>query len=364
MISTLAVGRFRGAMSKVVETACADASLHLTRVGSIEEALAWGEENDPHSLLVDGSEVDIEHVCFGMRTNPRLAQVPILTLTFDPTELVFAETFNSGGDDVVNLRGGPGLAARLRRLPASNDVRPPASSERLALVVAADPSRRMVLARVLAGAGYAIQFAADPVEASHVAKKGGPHLFVLDTEPEGVRELITTWAPIEPNRLWIVSTPPRRIKDHLEWIGAIPNAAITDSFAPPENIVFLANELGRGLADDNRTSRRHLYGALVGFRCAGRDQDDYGLTYNISEGGLYVRSLAPPVEDRVWLELLPPRTDQRVRLEGKVCWRRAFGPSDQATVPPGFGVQISDGATADWEAWRRGYMALSASIGS
>lgn len=364
MISTLAVGRFRGAMSKVLETACEDAALELTRVASIDEALAWGEENEPHSLLVDGSEVDIENVCFGMRTNSRLARVPILTLTFEPTELVFAETFNSGGDDVVNLRAGPGLAARLRRLPVSNDIRPTASSAKLALVVAADASRRMVLARVLAGAGYAIQYAAHSVEAAQVAERGGPHLFVLDTEPDGVRELLTTWAPQDRNRLWIVSLPPRHIKDQLAWVNEIPNAAITDSFAPPENIVFLANELGRGQANDNRTSRRHLYGALVGFRCAGRDIDDYGLTYNISEGGLYVRSLAPPVEDRVWLELLPPRSEQRVRLEGRVCWRRAFGPSDQATVPPGFGVQISDGAAADWDAWRRGYMALSESIGS
>lgn len=364
MVSTLAVGRFRGSMSKVLAAGCQDANLDLVHVDSIGEALEWGEENSPHSLLVDGSEVDIEKVCFGMRTNPRLALVPILTLTFNPTELVFAETFNSGGDDVVSCRVGAGLGARLRRLPEVAEVRPPASSAKLALVVAGEPARRMVLARVLAGAGYAIQYAADVEEASQVAERGGPHLFVLDTEEDSVRDLVTTWAPQDVDRLWILSTPPRKMRAHISWIQDVPNAAITDSFAPPENIVFLANELGRGHANDNRTSRRLLYGALIGFRCAGREEDDHGLTYNISEGGLYVRSLAPPVEDRVWLELLPPRTDQRVRLEGRVCWRRGFGPSTEATVPPGFGVQISDGAKADWEAWKRGYQAMFESIGT
>jgi hypothetical protein len=50
-----------------------------------------------------------------------------------------------------------------------------------------------------------------------------------------------------------------------------------------------------------------------------------------------------------------------VRLEGVVQWRRPFGPNDQATVPTGFGFEITDGSRADRERYAEGYKALYAS---
>jgi hypothetical protein len=233
----------------------------------------------------------------------------------------------------------------------------------VALIVAADRARRVVLARVLGNAGYAIQFALGAEEAEKFARESTARLVVIDGELEGACEVMARAAPEKPDTLWILSAPPRRMRDCHVQLAQCPNAAVTDGYAPPENIVFLANELGRGKGNDQRSSKRLLYGTLVAFRCAGRDQDDYGLSYNISEGGLYVRSLAPPATDRVWLELTPPRTECRVRLEGRVCWRRGYGPSHMATVPPGFGIEISDGARADREAWAAGYASLAASVG-
>ncbi len=360
MGSILAVGRFRGASSRVLEQASRDVGMELERVQTVEEALQWCESHTPHSLLLDTEATDIEKACLGMRAQARHALIPILAVTPEVSELTFAEIFNCGGDDVVGARVSSGLSSRLRRLPDSPWQRPSESTQKVALIVAAERTRRVVLGRVLGNAGYAIQFAVDLAEAGAVARQSGPRLVVVDTTAPEVRELVEEQAPESRETLWIVSTPPRMVRQHADWIAPIPNAALTDSFAPPENVVFLANELGRGSANDQRSSRRLLYGTIVAFRGAGRDQDDHGLTYNISEGGLYVRSLAPPVDDRVWLELVPPRTDRRVRLEAKVVWRRPYGPSDMATVPPGFGVQIADGAKADMQAWARGYGSLAA----
>jgi hypothetical protein len=50
-----------------------------------------------------------------------------------------------------------------------------------------------------------------------------------------------------------------------------------------------------------------------------------------------------------------------VRLEGLVQWARPFGPNDQATVPTGFGFEITDGSRADRERFVDGYKALHAS---
>ena len=55
---------------------------------------------------------------------------------------------------------------------------------------------------------------------------------------------------------------------------------------------------------------RHL--AIVHrFGFAGRDADDRGFSYNLSLGGLYVRTLSPPEDDIVWVELRPPRSERR-----------------------------------------------------
>ena len=98
------------------------------------------------------------------------------------------------------------------------------------------------------------------------------------------------------------------------------------------------------------------------FRDAGRESDDLGYTYNLSAGGLYVRTLAPPEEDICWLELLPPRSERRVRLVGRIAWRRWLERGEFATVPPGFGVEIIDGSKADLAAWEAGYRAFAKAL--
>jgi DNA-binding response OmpR family regulator len=363
MRSTLAVGRFAAATAARLSAASRAAGLEFNPVDSIQEALAWAEHNEPHSLLLDGSGGSLERACLEVRAQVRYALVPIIALAPEVNELAFAEVFSCGGDDVVGIRASEALTARLRRLPVSPWERPPTSADKTALISASDRNRRIVLARVLGNAGYPIRFAVDLNETDRVARDSSPRLVVIDTELEGVQELITRAAPRNPKTLWIVSTAPRHMRQCHSWLRDLENATVTDSFAPPENIVFLANELGRGKGNDKRASKRLLYGTMVAFRCAGREEDDFGLSYNVSAGGLYVRSLAPPVEDRVWLELRPPRTERLVRLEGRVCWRRGYGPSSMATVPPGFGIEITDGSKADREAWVAGYKSFADTIG-
>ncbi|HEY6460212.1 MAG TPA: hypothetical protein VIY73_08670, partial [Polyangiaceae bacterium] len=60
----------------------------------------------------------------------------------------------------------------------------------------------------------------------------------------------------------------------------------------------------------------------------------------------------------VWVDLWPPRSERRVRLAGKVAWRRGFG-AQGSTVPPGFGVKIVDGLAGDLEKWQAGCRAFA-----
>jgi hypothetical protein len=106
--------------------------------------------------------------------------------------------------------------------------------------------------------------------------------------------------------------------------------AAVDGFAAPENVLFASNELRAG-AVNNRKTPRLLYGTTVAFRGAGRERDDLGFTYNVSCGGIYVRTLAPPDDDETWIELRPPRSDRLVRLVAKIAWRRRFNHNENAT---------------------------------
>jgi CheY-like chemotaxis protein/Tfp pilus assembly protein PilZ len=221
----------------------------------------------------------------------------------------------------------------------------------------------VLYARVLRNAGYDVRFAVNASEAVTESKSETMKLVIADADLEGgggvelARNIRTAGVGVPV----VVAAAPKKMKPCRNAVGDLVKVAVTDGFAPPENLLFVANELARSGLTDGRASARLLYGAVVTFRQAGRDEDAYGCTYNISAGGLYVRTLAPLTGgDEVWLELTPPRSDRRVRLEGKVVWRRRFGPIESATVPPGFGVQITDGAKGDLARYESGYRAFAA----
>jgi hypothetical protein len=58
----------------------------------------------------------------------------------------------------------------------------------------------------------------------------------------------------------------------------------------------------------------------------------------------------------------PPRSERLVHLEARVVWRRPFGRVENATVPPGFGVQLLDATKRNMTAWLDGYIDLVDSL--
>jgi hypothetical protein len=216
---------------------------------------------------------------------------------------------------------------------------------------------------VLRNAGYGVTFAVTAEDAARFSQATGLGLAVISAElAPDYRAAIDAARASGSSANFIVCVAPRDLKPARAAIEGLSGVAAIDAFAPPENVLFASNEL-RGGTVNNRKSPRILYGTTVAFRGAGRDKDDFGFSYNVSESGLYVRTLAPPEDNETWLELCPPRSERRVRLVGKVAWRRRFGHNDHATVPPGFGVSIVDGAKADLEAWRAGCAAIVEAIG-
>jgi CheY-like chemotaxis protein len=356
----LAVGEFDSIQKAVLVPAAAEAAFDTAFVTTAREAVEWHEARRAHAVLIEAENLSDKGA--SLRGATPFADVPMLVGGRDVGDLGFASTYAYGGDDLVPLDRARPLTARLRSLP--RDAQTVANGRGGALVADPDRTHRAVLGRVLRNAGYSVTFAVTGDDAQNFAAKPDLKLAVisagLDMPP---RTLIENARSGGATNLWIVTCPPRDLKNHRERLAGLDQVAVSDGFAPAENVLFLSNEMGARDLANKRASARLLYGTSVGFRGAGRDVDEIGFTYNISAQGLYVRTLAPPDEEIIWLELCPPRSERRVRLVGKVAWRRRYGLNERATVPPGFGMQIIDGAAADRAAWQAGYDAFAFALG-
>jgi Tfp pilus assembly protein PilZ len=306
------------------------------------------------------SSPEAAETCTQLREQTRFAMVPVFGLAARREDLTFIELFTLGGDDLVPMGAGEALARRLRRLVVS---RAPAGPESLggragsAIVASPDARWRSVVGRALYAGGYSVRFVMNATELVDESLRVGVKVVVAadDLEPDGAVVAAKRARERGSEAAWIVVSPPKRMAAVHVAVASLGRAAVVDGFAPPENVLFRANELVARPGPDQRASPRLLYGTTVAFRGAGRDEDEVGFSYNVSVGGVYVRTLAPLESGQeVWLDMFAPRSQRRVRLAGTVAWRRAFGVQERATVPPGFGVKILDGLAGDLDRWREG----------
>lgn len=351
---------------QVIETymlSAREAGVETHAVTTPAEAEDWLEHNDPFAIALDMMSEGAEASCLAIRGVARLANVPMVGLAPELNDLAFPEMYGWGGDDVIRLTAPQDLVPRLRGISADDGSLHPPPPKGGAVVVDPDRKRRVLYARVLRNAGYDVRFAVEADEALTASRSESLKLVIADAElgTDGGIGLAKSIRAEGINVPVVIAAEPKKLRTCRAAVGDLPKVAVTDGFAPPENLLFVANELARSGTTDGRASARLLYGTVIAFRQAGRDEDAFGCTYNISAGGLYVRTLAPLTGGTdVWLELRPPRTERRVRIEGKVVWRRRFGPIESATVPPGFGVQITDGAKGDLARYEAGYRAFAA----
>lgn len=343
----------RSTQAHLEEAALAShAALHTLQ--DSEDAAEWIQRNNPCAILLGNCPSQPPSLALETRAQARHRQIPILALARDPSDLEFAGAFSWGADDVVTQDRPRALTTRLRAL--SRKTRHSELPARgVAVVGEPDQNRRVAIARVLCNAGFDVQFAVTERDAYAFSLDPSIRLVVASSdlcpEPESLLEAATVAGK---NSHFILVASPKRYTELLIRYGSRPNTRVTDFSAPPENIVYLANELSAGSVTDQRKTMRHLYGTTVRFRAEGLEEDELGFSYNVSSGGLYVRTLAPPSETTIWIELVPPRTARRVRLVGEVVWKRPFGPNGYATVPPGFGARIIDGSKADLARWEEG----------
>jgi Tfp pilus assembly protein PilZ/CheY-like chemotaxis protein len=363
----LVVG-FDGSAAALIERAASTAGLHTHTVNRCDEVRGVLEETTPAAIVIRTDSAGAAQACTHVRQQGRLAPVPIFGVVPERTDLAFTELFVWGGDDLVALAHDP-FVRRLRAVrPAPAAAAPPigeAAPQPRAIVAGADAAWRTVMGRALYNGGYAVRFAASDEGLVDDCLGEGVRVVVSsdDLPPAGGLAALEAARARAPELAWVLVSPPKRMAAVHAAVITAGRAAVIDGFAAPENALFVVNELLAARGVDKRATARLLYGTAVTFRAAGRAEDEVGFAYNVSAGGLYVRTLAPlEAGQEVWLELWPPRTERRVRLAGRVAWRRPFGPVGGATVPAGFGVQLTDGLSGDLGRWQAGYRSFVESL--
>ena len=371
------IGEFPAERREALRLACTRAGFRPAFHGEVEharQALRFG--TPPSAVVVDGCAPELEGFVEWMRGEGRLFTVPVLVTAPVPSHGVFLEVQSMGADDVVLERDLGGLTRRLAHLADFDPEARPATRGGTAVIAHASSRRRRLLGRILRMSGFDLSFAQDADElvrlaAAEVAATGTqtdsvpvperPVLLVasMDLPPAG---------PIEAVRSAAVHTPlvllgPTRALDELrEAAFGLPDCSVGSDHAPPDHLLFLATALLRGPGANHRASARVLYGAVCAFRPAGCLEPEYGLTYNISREGLYVRTLDPPNRGApLWLALRPPGERQAVHLRGECVWVKKADRPGGAT-PPGFGVRLQLEACPpeDLAAYHRAYDALQA----
>jgi hypothetical protein len=360
MARTIVVyGPLEGVEAKTVRVAAANLgaeALFFQEPAAVARRL---EEQSPLAVLVSsGCEGAVEVLCH-LRGSVRHAAVPALIVGGDRTDLAFGEAYEQGADDLASARSLRGLVARLRQLASGERVAP---ETRGSVVCAGASSRwRTIMGRTLTNAGLVPRFVNNVPDATEQACAPDVRFVVAsdDLQPDGATVALERARAKGSMVPWIIVGPARRAVLAGLATRSLPGVACVDVHAPPDHVLFVANELSRPQLGERRSSERLLFGTAVSFRAAGAAEDDIGFTYNIAASGLFVRTLAPlEAGQDVWLELWPPRTERAVRLVGRIAWRRAFGPAGEATVPPGFGVRLVGGLPGDLERWEAAYRAL------
>ena len=342
--------------------AAIESGLALVAKPSVPAAAAWMERESPGAVLINLRTLLACDLISSLRRTPRWEHVPILGLTDRVSETAFAETFWAGGDDVVSAADVDAIATRLRvarvqRKPEREDVRG------RVVVAGGEASFRIAASRVLSGAGYEADAAVTSDEVDEATADPHVRAIVLSASLPGM----TAFTVIEAARAagrgvpFVVSVAPRQMARARALLRRFEDVTVCDAFAAPDEILFATNEVLSPARENRRTSPRVAYGSLVWLRPAGAEKDIVGLTYNVSVRGMFVRTLQPfAAKQDVWIEVVPPRGDRRVRLVGQAAWHRPFGPAGPALCPPGTGFQITGGLPGDAELFEAGVQKLMA----
>jgi len=346
---------------RLIHKVAADCRIELKTVKSEVELETELTKRKADLVLVSSESRRAAALCDLVRESSGV-RTAVVGLCSSVTELAYGEFLCWGGDDLVSEHSEPGLRARLRAVRddlvhADNAPRPQVTESMKFLVYGPECADAGPVARQLRHAGHEVLPFRSLGNVQEQLESGELVRLIIDARSPGAVALVTM-ALETPSCLNVVMTcAPHLIGELRRRYASSPKVTVIDSYAPPDTVLLVVNDMKRA-GRNQRAAERALYSTLVAFRSAGDSRDELGFAHNISDGGLYVRTLVKPETDLVWVELTPPGSPDRVRLEARVAWRTPLTRHRESGVPTGFGAQIVDGTRSSLTQWKEGYRRL------
>lgn len=265
---------------------------------------------------------------------------------------VVRRSFVAGADDfIAKPVNHPAVLRKVDAVIAGLAIPPRTTPRgRNVLIASANDVASTLVERLLIESGFGATRARDAGEGARLAEAQPFDVVVIDlslpAEGAGLVAAPLMKLPRPPAILAIAKgTPPPA--GTFEW----QPLAIYDAELELEHLIkhlssVLSGTLSRA---DRRQKPRVPFASTVKYRFYGHEEWQIGYGYDLSETGIFVRSLTP-VAAKQPVEVQFKLSDDGKSLEAKglSIWTNAFGPRDIFSFPYGMGLAFAEFPIAEW----------------
>jgi CheY-like chemotaxis protein len=301
-------------------------------------------DTPPRCLIVDARAQQAEGFVTWARDSVRLCDTPVILLVNKPTEEAFLVARQCGADDVVGIDDAAGLARRVNNLAAFVPGARPPSTLGVALVAHPDDARRRHAGWILRRAGYEVVFATTQQDTVVLGFKKRPAIAVVSADLIDRGDLTAAVSSLRSD----ARLPTLPVVVLVGEDGPTPNApflarvGLASDAKDWDHLLFQISNVTRPSVAELRASPRVFWATMVAFRSTGDFEASLGLTYDISLGGIFVRTTdAPPVGSTVNLDVrFSEVASQVLSLRARVVWANQMRAGAAGKTPAGFGTEI------------------------
>jgi CheY-like chemotaxis protein len=322
-------------------------------------------ENRPRCLLVDARTEQAAVFVRWARDTAHLCDTPVILLVKKPTEETFLVARQCGADDVVGIDDTAGLARRMSKLASFVPGARPPSTLGVALVAHPDNARRRHAGWILRRAGYEVVFATTPEDTVTMGIKRRPAVAAVSSDLLAEGDLTAAVSTLRSNTRLptlpvVVLFPDKAPRPAVPFLARVALASDEKDW---DHLLFQISDVTRPAVAELRATQRVFWATMVAFRQITDFEASLGLTYDVSLGGIFIRTTdAPPAGCVVNLDLRFAEIESHViSLRARVVWVHQLRPGAAGKTPAGFGTEIivDDCPRADMGLYRTACTALA-----
>ena len=296
-------------------------------------------------------------LCRKLRERSDTWDLPIVLMTAGERIEVVRRCLTSGADDFITKPVGPSeILSKVKAvLEGTREALPRPAMNKRVLIATQNAFFRATVGKLLTHSGCEVRYSVSLVEVRAAAEAHlAPDVAIIDldlgreaADLETVRSLkgeklqnipVVTMASTATLRsripAWAATAP-------LAWASLAPY----DVEEERDELVRHLNRLlvrGQGAPTGRRKPRVPFY-APVRFRAVGASDWQVGFSFDLSEGGLFVRTLSPtPSGASVELEFRIFEDQSAFLSRGLVIWSNAYSARHMLATPYGMGVSFTD----------------------